>query len=155
MTLEPLFWMFWLTDDHHFGHLREKAFSEWTVAAKCRPLSENCIVMLKPCLLFWSTPSHKKSPHWQGQWKRIFCSSKKLESLKYWDSYWNFIASISDILGIYHPHPFLLFHTATQIFNAETTKSASFCKTQRNINWFRITFTKKTFRQYDKGSLQN
>ena len=42
------------------GHLCKKAFSK----GKCRLLSGNCIVMLKPCLLFRTTLCHQKSSHW-------------------------------------------------------------------------------------------
>ena len=55
----------------------------------------------------------EKSGHWQGQWEKTFCC-KNAESLKYWESYWNFIATISDILGIYQPQPSLLFYAASQ-----------------------------------------
>ena len=76
----------------------------------------------------------EKSGHWQGQWEKTFCC-KNAESLKYWESYWNFIATISDILGIYQPQPSLLFYAASQNIQCEVRIAK-----EENSNFFARSF---------------
>ena len=106
--------------------LKVRAFVALEAALDCYVKTLFCISQQAPC--------REKSGHWQGQWEKTFCC-KNAESLKYWESYWNFIATISDILGIYQPQPSLLFYAASQNIQCEVCIAK-----EENSNFFARSF---------------